>query len=47
MSLKLSATYKIQTQTPFLNLNLAFKKAGGRRPSLKRNPRDLHNRDFL
>ena len=44
---KLSATYKIQTQTPFLNLNLAFKKAGGRSPSLNRNPRDLHNRDFL
>src|SRR6185437_4889287 len=29
MCLKLSATYKIQTQTPFLNLNLAFKKAAG------------------
>ena len=28
-------------------MNLAFKKAGGRSPSLKRNPRDLHNRDFL
>ena len=29
MSLKLSATYKIQTQTPQLILNLASKKAGG------------------
>ena len=47
MSLKLSATYRIQTQTPQLILNLASKKARGRSPSLKRNPRDLHNRDFL
>jgi len=47
MSLKLSATYKIQTQTPSLNLNLAFKKARGQSPSLKWNPRDLHNRHFL
>ena len=46
MSLKLSATYKIQTQTPFLNLNLAFKKARGRSPSLNLRPRDLHNRDY-
>ena len=32
---------------PQLILNLASKKAGGRSPSLKRHPRDLHNRDFL
>ena len=38
MSLKMSATYKIQTQTPFLTLNLAFKKARGRSPSLNLKP---------
>ena len=41
MSLKVSATYKIQTQTPFLNLNLAFKKVRGRSPSLNLRPRNL------
>ena len=38
MSLKLSATYKIQTQTPQLILNLALKKARGRSPSLNAEP---------
>ena len=41
MSLKLSATYRIQTQTPQLILNLAFKKARGRSLSLNLRPRDL------
>src|SRR5271167_1778709 len=47
MSLKLSATYKIQTQTTPLNLNLAHEKAGGRTLSHHLNPRDLHNKPIL
>jgi len=32
---------------PLPELEPGFQESRGRRPSLKRNPRDLHNRDFL
>ena len=44
---KLSATYKIQTQTTQLTLNQASEKARGRSPSHHLNPRDLHNKPIL
>ena len=44
---KLSATYKIQTQTTPLNLNQASEKARGRTLSHHLNPRDLHNKPIL
>ena len=47
MSLKLSATYRIQTQMTSLILNLASKKVRGRGLSPNLNPRGLHDRRFL
>ena len=47
MNLKLSATYRIQTQITSLILNLAFQKVGGQSLSLNLNPPGLHDRRFL
>ena len=46
MSLILSATYRIQIQTPLLILNLAFQKAGGRLSRSNRNRRRMPERTY-